>query len=136
MPRHPLPRVFEIVLFLLAGAQTVATETPGGRSAGMRVTLVSYRDLSGESEPHVVEVNSSTRYVYKIEATEAVSLRFTALPDCRVAIKIESGNITKTEPVNWPTSFGWGDRFVIGIFYPHHVQELRGTVSGSGPCKG
>jgi hypothetical protein len=105
----------------------------------MKVRLVIYHDLGGEGDPYHLQLKANpTYFVVKDKGyeTERFKVKFTTLSNCRIAVEVVSGKITKTKPETWPASFGPDSEFVIGIWFPLHRQELRGAVVGAGACSG
>lgn len=125
-------------LFLLA--TTLATAhlraAAGAEEVQIEVRLSTYLDFSGEGEAHVVELGKEPRTItFNIEETEQFSLKVTPLDDCRVSIEVlRWDNVTMTRPLSWPAFLEPGTTFAVGVHFPRHRQEIRGSVSGIGAC--
>lgn len=102
----------------------------------IEITFSVYFDLSGESEPYTMKLeNEPKAFTFKIEEVERLSLKMTPLDDCRVSVEIlRWDNVTVTRPLSWPVFFQPGATFSIGVYFPRHRQEVRGSVSGTGAC--
>jgi hypothetical protein len=74
-------------------------------------------------------------FTFKIEEVQRLSLRMTPLDGCRVSIEIlQRDNVPVTRPLSWPAFFEPDTTFAIGVHFPRHRQEVRGSVSGTGAC--
>src|SRR5690606_7982312 len=102
----------------------------------IEIRLSVYFDLSGEDEAYVMKLGKEPKtFTFKIEDMERLSLRMTPLGDCRVSVEILGReNVTSTRPLTWPAFFEPGAIFAVGVHFPHHRQEVRGSVSGIGAC--
>lgn len=123
----------------LAAAMLVSADLPAADSSGenqMEVRLSVYFDLSGEDEAYVMKLGKEPKtFTFKIEEMERLSLKMTPLGDCRVSVEILGrDNVTMTRPLTWPAFFEPGATFAVGVHFPHHRQEVRGSVSGTGAC--
>lgn len=123
---------------LLAGilATSEAGTAENREEDHIEVTLSIYFDLSGEGEPYVMKLeNEPKTFTFKIEEVEQLSLKVTPLDHCRVSIEIlQWNNVTVTRPLSWPVFFEPGATFSVGVSFPRHRQEVRGSVSGTGAC--
>lgn len=102
----------------------------------IQIRLSVYFDLSGEDEAYVMKLGKEPKtFTFKIEEMERLSLKMTPLSNCRVSVEILGReNVTTTRPLTWPAFFEPGDKFAVGVHFPHHRQEVRGSVSGNGAC--
>ena len=102
----------------------------------IEVRLTVYFDLSGEGEPYVMKLGKEPKtFTFKIEDAERLSLKMTPLDGCRVSVDITGReNVTGTRPLSWPAFFEPGATFAVGVHFPRHRQEVRGSVSGTGAC--
>jgi hypothetical protein len=123
----------------LAAAMLVSTDLLGADGSDenqIEVRLSVYFDLSGEDERYVMKLGKEPKtFTFKIEEIEQLSLKMTPLGDCRVSIEIlRRDNVTMTRPLSWPAFFEPGTTFAVGVHFPRHRQEVRGSVSGTGAC--
>lgn len=102
----------------------------------IEVRLSVYVDLSGEDELLVMKLGKEPKtFTFKNEEVERLSLKMTPLDRCRVRIEVlRRDNVTGTRPLSWPAFFEPGATFAIGVYFPRHRQEVRGSVSGVGTC--
>ena len=123
-----------LAVAILASADLRAAE--GSDEDQIEVRLSVYFDLSGEDEAYVMKLGKESKtFTFKIEEMERLSLKVTPLGDCRVSVEIlRRDNVTTTRPITWPTFFEPGTTFAVGVHFPHHRQEVRGSVSGIGSC--
>jgi hypothetical protein len=123
----------------LAAAMLVSADLPAADGSGenqIEVRLSVYFDLSGEDEAYVMRLDKEPKtFTFKIEEIERLSLKMIPLGDCRVSVEILGrDNVTMTRPLTWPAFFEPGATFAVGVHFPHHRQEVRGSVSGTGAC--
>jgi hypothetical protein len=123
-----------LVVAMLATADLQAAEEDAEDQLEVRLSF--YFDQSGEDEPYVLKLGKEPKtFTFKIEESERLSLKMTPLDGCRVSIEIlRRDNVTTTRPLSWPRFFEPGATFAIGVHYPWHRQEIRGSVSGVGAC--
>jgi hypothetical protein len=102
----------------------------------IEVRFSTYFGFSGESETHVMKLGKEPKTItFNIEEAEQLSLKMTPLDDCRVSIEVlRWDNVTTTRPLSWPAFFEPGTTFAVGVHFPRHRQEVRGSVSGIGAC--
>lgn len=119
---------------LLASADLRAADISDEDQLEIRISV--YFDLSGEDEAYVMKLGKMPKaFTYRIEGTDRLSLKMVPLGDCRVRVEILGReNVTTTRPLTWPEFFQPGAIFAVGVHFPHHRQEVRGSVSGLGPC--
>jgi hypothetical protein len=123
-----------VMAAMLATAKIQAAD--GSDENEIEVRLTVYFDLSGEGEPHVIKLGREPKtFTLKIEEVEQLSLKMTPLDGCRVRIDVLGReNVTGTRPLSWPAFFEPGATFAVGVSFPRHRQEIRGSVSGAGAC--
>ncbi len=125
-------------IFLLAALLAIADlrAADGNDQPQIEVRLSIYIDMSGDGEPHVMKLGKEPKtYTFRIEDAERLSLRMTPLDGCKVSVEILGrDNVTTTRPLTWPAAFEPGSTFAIGLHFPRHRQEVRGSVSGVGSC--
>src|SRR4030095_6581915 len=125
-------------LFLMGAALATAGITTADVGEGdlMQVRLSVYFDLSGESGPVLMTIGKQPKtFTSKVDEDEKLSLTMTRLHGCRVRIEApQSHSITAVRPSPWPAFFEPGTTFAIGVHFPRHRQEVRGSVSGAGAC--
>jgi hypothetical protein len=124
---------------LLAAAMLLDAElraADGGGEDQIEVRLSVYFDLSGEGQAYVMKLGNEPRtFTFKIEDIERLSLKMIPIGDCRVSVEILGrDSVTMTRPLTWPAFFEPGATFAVGVYFPHHRQEVRGSVSGTGAC--
>jgi hypothetical protein len=119
---------------MLATAELRAAESREENQIEVRLSV--YFDLSGEGEPYVMKLGKEPKtFTFKIEEVERLSLKMTPLGGCRVSIEfLPRNNVTGTRPLSWPAFFEPGTTFAIGVHFPRHRQEVRGSVLGIGAC--
>ena len=125
-------------LFLAAALLVNADLRAAGGSdeEQIEVRLSVYFDQSGEDEAYLMKLGKEPKtFTFKIEDIERLSLRMIPLGDCRVSVEILGRDtVTMTKPLTWPAFFEPGATFAVGVHFPHHRQEVRGSVSGIGAC--
>lgn len=123
-----------LVATMLATAHLRAAD--GAEENQIEVRFSTYFDFSGEGEAHVVKLGKEPRTItFRIEETDQLSLKMTPIDDCRVSIEVlRWDNVTTTRPLSWPAFFEPGTTFAVGVHFPRHRQEVRGSVSGIGAC--
>lgn len=121
-------------LAVLPAAAMLAADRPEHQ---LEVRLSVYFDLSGEDEAYVMKLgNEPKTFTFKIEEIERLSLRMTPLGECRVNVEILGvDSVTMTRPLTWPAFFRPGATFAVGVHFPHHRHEVRGSVTGAGACR-
>ena len=109
---------------------------PGSDEDQIEVRLSVYFALSGEGEAYVMKLGKEPKtFTFKIEGTERLSLRMTPLGNCRVSVEVlDRTNVTMTRPLTRPAFFEPAATFAVGVHFPHHRHEVRGSVSGTGAC--
>lgn len=102
----------------------------------IEVGLSLYFGLVGEDELHVMKLGKGPKaFTFKLDEVERLSLKLTPLDGCKVGIEIlDRKSVTTTRPLSWPAFFEPGATFAIGIHFPRHRQEVRGSVAGVGAC--
>jgi hypothetical protein len=125
-------------LFMVASMLGSANLQAADRSEEnqIEVRLTVYFDLSGEGEPYVMKLGKEPKtFTFKIEEVERLSLKMTPLDGCRLRVDvIGRDNVTGTRPLSWPAFFEPGAMFAVGVNFPRHRQEVRGSVSAIGAC--
>lgn len=119
---------------MLTTAGLQAAEDSDQRQIEVRLSI--YIDMSGEGEPHVLKLGKEPKtFTFKIEEAERLTLKLTPLDGCKVSVEIIGReNVTTTRPLTWPTVFEPGASFAVGVHFPWHRQEVRGSVLGVGAC--
>jgi hypothetical protein len=124
-------------LFMMASMLGSANLQAADRSEEnqFEVRLTVYLDLSGEGEPYVMKLGKEPKtFTFKIEEVERLSLKMTPLDGCRLRVDVIGDNVTGTRPLSWPAFFEPGAKFAVGVNFPRHRQEVRGSVSAIGAC--
>lgn len=123
--------LFLLLAMLAATTRLGAAENEEESEIEVRLSL--YFGHSEEDELHVFKLGKEPKtFTLKLEERVQLSMKLTLLGGCRVGVEIlRRDDVTGTRPLSWPAFFEPGATFAIGLW---QRQEVRGSVSGIGPC--